>query len=120
MKQALIETSQFAQELTTCPNCMAILTRYEFGTDHLGRTMSLCPNCGPALLPLRRGAPRLREKPQGIRTPCGTCKDCPATLYYSMNGVRPKRCPACARERGRVRDLKRYHAVHAKRARLHA
>lgn len=120
MKQALIEISQFAQDLTTCSRCGGLLTRYEFKTDPLGRTVEDCGRCGPMLLILKRGAPRLREKPQGIRSPCGTCKDCPATLYYSMNGVRPKRCPACARERGRVRDLKRYHAVHAKRARLHA
>lgn len=112
------ERSPFAQDLCRCSRCNGLLSRYDIAFDWLGRTVERCPRCGPTLLHLHVGALRLKRKPAFTAKPCGKCADCPRKLVWRGTGARPTRCASCQRERGRVRDLKYYHATKENRPQL--
>jgi hypothetical protein len=105
MIHATTEASSFALEITTCPTCKHLLSRYDFGFDWLGRTMSLCPKCGPALLVVRHGAPRARERAVPIPRLGDPCLDCGEPVVVCGTGQVPVRCKPCQLTRSRARNL---------------
>lgn len=107
--RAMTEVSPFALEITTCPDCGHLLSRYEFGFDWLGRTMSLCPKCGPRLLTVRHGAPVAKHTSIFKTQVIGKCADCPKKLTWRGTGTHPMRCPPCRKKHERVQDLASYH-----------
>lgn len=115
MIRATTEVSAFAMELCTCTRCGALLTRYDFGTDDLGRTLEKCPRCGPALLQARRGAPLAHARPLAVLKPCGKCEGCGKGLRFRTGG-KPVRCRDCQTKHRRVTQLARYYTLHGKRA----
>lgn len=111
MKRSLHVTtdgcSTFALELCVCTRCKGLLTRYDFNFDELGRTLEICPKCGPALLATRRGALVVRSRTLPPK-PCGKCVDCRTPLTYTAGGI-PLRCKRCQKARRLVesREYKR-------------
>lgn len=92
--------STFGLELCVCSRCGVLLTRYDFATDWLGRTVENCEHCGPALLAVRREV--LKEGSRSLpRKPCGKCVDCKTPLSYTAGGI-PLRCKACQKAHRRV------------------
>lgn len=105
--------STFGLELCVCSRCNGLLTRYDFGTDDLGRTLERCPKCGPQLLAVRRGAP-VANRTKNIPAPkmIQGCADCGGWMLW-MGFEKPTRCKVCQQIRARKRDLARYHRLHA-------
>lgn len=99
--------STFGLELCVCTRCGALLTRYDFGFDWLGRTIENCAQCGPAPLATRRGALVVRSRTLAPK-PCGKCVDCKKPLMYTAGGI-PLRCKPCQKTRRRFesREYKR-------------
>lgn len=108
---AALEASPFSSDKTRC-DCGFVLSRHDFDTDDLGRTISLCPRCGPQLVPKRLGTPSVPRKPRRAeetrvcdcgesfvvqsRTPecskCGKCRK--ALLRERLMGYNEKRVQA--------------------------
>lgn len=99
--------STFGLELCVCTRCGALLTRYDFNFDELGRTIENCGHCGPALLAVRRGALVVGSRTLAPKS-CGKCVDCKTPLTYTAGGI-PLRCKRCQKARRRVesREYKR-------------
>lgn len=114
--QLTIEGSALSHDLTVCTRCRAMLTRYDFGTDDLGRTIERCPKCGPALLAVRRGVPLkqvyTRPEPKMIEG----CADCHGWMLWNGTGGKPSRCVECQQRHRRVTQLARYYTLQGKRA----
>lgn len=102
--------STFGLELCVCSRgCGSLLTRYDFGTDQLGRTLEKCPKCGPRLLQPKHGAPTTIDARHYKAKVIGKCADCPTVLTWRGTGTHPTRCPPCRKKHERAQDLASYH-----------
>lgn len=111
---AVSDSNDFSRDLGQCSRCKGRLSRWDYGTDVLGRTVEDCPVCGKHPLPITRVAPAVRRRvaPNPVR--CGKCADCNTDLIYRGTGGIPERCKDCQKERSRVRCLNREREKRAK------
>jgi phage FluMu protein Com len=101
MKSA-VESSPYATDSTLCPICGHAIGRYDYSCDALGRTIEVCPVCGPRLLILKVGAHRPRKGFDGSSIPkrmADPCVECGETFQCSGVGYMPERCPRCSTAR---------------------
>lgn len=94
-------------------SCGFVLTSNDFGFDGIGRTMTLCPRCGPSLVTVRRGVPVNRRRAVSEPRVVGRCQ-CGVPLVYSGNGAVPERCPECRAVRKNEGNIARNKARRAR------
>jgi hypothetical protein len=113
-----LPVSRFASDSAKCSRCPTILSRSDYVTDGLGRTVERCPRCGPALLQVRRGVPvappleMTREDETALRSikdrPSRDCVECGEPFFILKNrgsqAVCSAECRKVRRDRQHIRS----------------
>jgi hypothetical protein len=114
------ESSMYAADTTICHVCLHAIGRYDYSCDALGRTIEVCPKCGPRLLILRIGAPKVKKGGRDVslapRRTNNKCIQCKARFSCSGAGIVPERCPACTEARRVAKGLEYNRKNREKRA----
>lgn len=90
--KAQLDASRFSSDHALC-KCGTVLSRHDFDTDYLGRTISLCPSCGPQLVPKRFGAPTIPRKIPEIKE-VRICA-CGQPIVYKSRCAKRDACRDC-------------------------
>jgi hypothetical protein len=111
-----IQTSEYSHEIALC-SCGRVLTRHDFLTDWLGRTVERCPSCGPKLLLLRRDV-ALPNGNKAVRNHFAIKErivlpicHCGKAIKWCGRGAKPIRCYLCRQDARRKCARERWYRV---------